>query len=140
MKIIEDLKNNISNENEKLVFELANIIIDNKITTLDELKKLEDSFFTYNGKVLSDEERINYCMEMIKYSSDDYDLLTFEEIQEYKKLKNQLYNSIADSNKQKIRTLIMIFSMTKRDMMFLIETYNWITYNQEKEKGAKPFQ
>ncbi|MCI6107271.1 MAG: hypothetical protein PUE33_02275 [bacterium] len=129
MKIIEDLKNNISNENEKLVFELANIIIDNKITTLDELKKLEDSFFTYNGKVLSDEERINYCMEMIKYSSDDYDLLTFEEIQEYKKLKNQLYNSIADSNKQKIRTLIMIFSMTKRDMMFLIETYNWITYN-----------
>ena len=129
MKIIEDLKNNISNENKKLVFELANIIIDNKITTLDELKKLEDSFFTYNGKVLSDEERINYCMEMIKYSSDDYDLLTFEEIQEYKKLKNQLYNSIADSNKQKIRTLIMIFSMTKRDMMFLIETYNWITYN-----------
>ena len=129
MKIIEDLKNNISNENEKLVFELANIIIDNKITTLDELKKLEDSFFTYNGKVLSDEERINYCMEMIKYSSDDYDLLTFEEIQEFKKLKNQLYNSIADSNKQKIRTLIMIFSMTKRDMMFLIETYNWITYN-----------
>ena len=129
MKIIEDLKNNISNENEKLVFELANIIRDNKITTLDELKKLEDSFFTYNGKVLSDEERINYCMEMIKYSSDDYDLLTFEEIQEYKKLKNQLYNSIADSNKQKIRTLIMIFSMTKRDMMFLIETYNWITYN-----------
>ena len=129
MKIIEDLKNNISNENEKLVFELANIIIDNKITTLDELKKLEDSFFTYNGKLLSDEERINYCMEMIKYSSDDYDLLTFEEIQEYKKLKNQLYNSIADSNKQKIRTLIMIFSMTKRDMMFLIETYNWITYN-----------
>lgn len=129
MKIIEDLKNNISNENEKLVFELANIIIDNKITTLDELKKLEDSFFTYNGKVLSDEERINYCMEMIKYSSDDYDLLTFEEIQEYKKLKNQLYNSIADSNKQKIRTLIMIFSMTKRDMMFLIETYNWITSN-----------
>lgn len=129
MKIIEALKNNISNENEKLVFELANIIIDNKITTLDELKKLEDSFFTYNGKVLSDEERINYCMEMIKYSSDDYDLLTFEEIQEYKKLKNQLYNSIADSNKQKIRTLIMIFSMTKRDMMFLIETYNWITYN-----------
>ena len=129
MKIIEDLKNNISNENEKLVFELANIIIDNKITTLDELKKLEDSFFTYNGKVLSDEERINYCMEMIKYSSDDYDLLTFEEIQEYKKLKNQLYNSIADSNKQQIRTLIMIFSMTKRDMMFLIETYNWITYN-----------
>lgn len=127
MKIIEELENNISNENQKLVFELANIIIDNKITTLEELKQLEDSFFTYNGKVLSDGERINYCMEMIKYSSDDYDLLTFEEIQEYKKLKNELQTAI--SNDQKIKNLIILFSMTKRDMMFLIETYSWIVNN-----------
>lgn len=124
MKIIEDLKNNITNENEKLVFELANIIIDNKITTLEELKKLEDSFFTYNGKILSDEERINYCLDIIKYNSDDYDLLTFDEIQEYKKLKNELQTAI--SSEQKIKNLIMIFNMTKRDMMFLTETYNWI--------------
>lgn len=127
MKIIDDLKNNISNENEKLVFELANIIMDNKITTLEELKKLEDSFFTYNGKVLSDDERINYCLEIIKYNSDDYDLLTFEEIQEYKKLKKELQT--ATSNDQKIKNLIMIFSMTKRDMMFLTEAYNWIINN-----------
>lgn len=124
MKIIEDLKNNITNENEKLVFELANIIIDNKITTLEELKKLEDSFFTYNGKILSDEERINYCLDIIKYNSDDYDLLTFDEIQEYKKLKNELQAAI--SNEQKIKNLILLFNMTKRDMMFLTATYNWI--------------
>lgn len=124
MKIIEDLKNNITNENEKLVFELANIIIDNKITTLEELKKLEDSFFTYNGKILSDEERINYCLDIIKYNSDDYDLLTFDEIQEYKKLKNELQT--ATSNEQKIKNLILLFNMTKREMMFLTETYNWI--------------
>lgn len=124
MKIIEDLKNNITNENEKLVFELANIIIDNKITTLEELKKLEDSFFTYNGKILSDEERIDYCLDIIKYNSDDYDLLTFDEIQEYKKLKNELQAAI--SNEQKIKNLILLFNMTKRDMMFLTATYNWI--------------
>lgn len=124
MKIIDDLKNNISNENEKLVFELANIIIDNKIATIEELKKLEDSFFTYNGKVLSDDERINYCLEIIKYNSDDYDLLTFDEIQEYKRLKNELQTAI--SNEQKIKNLILLFNMTKREMMFLTETYNWI--------------
>lgn len=124
MKIIDDLKNNISNENEKLVFELANIIIDNKITTLEELKKLEDSFFTYNGKVLSDDEKINYCLEIIKYNSDDYDLLTFDEIQEYKRLKNELQAAI--SSEQKIKNLILLFNMTKREMMFLTETYNWI--------------
>ena len=121
MKIIDDLKNNISNENEKLVFELANIIIDNKIATIEELKKLEDSFFTYNGKVLSDDERINYCLEIIKYNSDDYDLLTFDEIQEYKRLKNELQTAI--SNEQKIKNLILLFNMTKREMMFLTETY-----------------
>ena len=124
MKIIDDLKNNISNENEKLVFELANIIIDNKIATIEELKKLEDSFFTYNGKVLSDDERINYCLEIIKYNSDDYDLLTFDEIQEYKRLKNELQTAI--SNEQKIKNLILLFNMTKREMMFLTETYKWI--------------
>lgn len=124
MKIIEDLKNNISNGNQNIAFELANIIIDNKITTLEELKSLEDSLFTYNGNVLSQNERINYCLEIIKYVSDDYDLLTFGEIQEYKKLKNEL--QIAISNEQKIKNLILLFSMTKRDMVFLIEAYNWI--------------
>lgn len=124
MKIIEDLKNNISNKNQKIAFELANIIMDNKITTLEELKGLEDSLFTYNGKVLSEDERINYCLEIIKYVSDDYDLLTFGEIQEYKRLKNEL--QIAIPNKQKIRNLILLFSMTKRDMLFLTEAYNWI--------------
>ena len=124
MKIIEDLKNNISNKNQKIAFELANIIMDNKITTLEELKGLEDSLFTYNGKVLSEDERINYCLEIIKYVSDDCDLLTFGEIQEYKRLKNEL--QIAIPNKQKIRNLILLFSMTKRDMLFLTEAYNWI--------------
>lgn len=128
MKIIDDLKNNISNENEKLVFELANIIIDNKITTLEELKKLEDSFFTYNGKVLSDDERINYCLKIIKYNSDDYDLLTVDEIQEYKRLKNELQTAI--SNEQKIKNLILLFSMTDRDMMFLTEAYDLIVSNK----------
>ena len=84
MKIIDELKNKISNKNKKIVLELSNIIIDNKITTLEELKQKEDEMFTYNGKVLTEEERINYCLEMIKYSSADYELLSFDEIQEYK--------------------------------------------------------
>ena len=61
---------------------------------------------------------------MIKYSSDDYDLLTYEEIQEYKRLKLEAKSSI--SNDQKIKDLIILFSMTDRDMMFLTETYHLI--------------
>ena len=85
MKIIEDLKNNITNQNKKIVLELSNFIIDNKITSLEELKQKEDDLFTYNNQVLTEQERIEYCLDMIKYSSDDYDLLTYEEIQEYKR-------------------------------------------------------
>ena len=124
MKIIEDLKNNITNQNKKIVLELSNFIIDNKITSLEELKQKEDELFTYNNQVLTEQERIEYCLDMIKYSSDDYDLLTYEEIQEYKKIKLEAKSSI--SNDQKIKDLIILFSMTDRDMMFLTETYHLI--------------
>ena len=128
MNLIENLKRKISNENKKIVFELSNYILDNKITTLEELTKKENELFTYNGKVLNAEERINYCLDIIKYSSDDYDLLTFEEIQVYKRLKNELQTSI--SIEQKILNLILIFSMTNRDILFLTETYNFILSNK----------
>lgn len=124
MKIIEDLKNNITNQNKKIVLELSNFIIDNKITSLEELKQKEDELFTYNNQVLKEQERIEYCLDMIKYSSDDYDLLTYEEIQEYKKLKLEAKSSI--SNDQKIKDLIILFSMTDRDMMFLTEAYDLV--------------
>ena len=124
MKIIEDLKNNITNQNKKIVLELSNFIIDNKITSLEELKQKEDELFTYNNQVLTEQERIEYCLDMIKYSSDDYDLLTYEEIQGYKRLKLEAKSSI--SNDQKIKDLIILFSMTDRDMMFLTETYHLI--------------
>lgn len=128
MNLIENLKSKISNENKKIVFELSNYILDNKITTLEELTKKENELFTYNGKVLNTEERINYCLDIIKYSSDDYDLLTFEEIQVYKRLKNELQTSI--SIEQKILNLILLFSMTNRDILFLTETYNFILSNK----------
>lgn len=128
MKIIDELKNKISNENKRIVLELSNIIIDNKITTLEELKQKEDEIFTYNGKVLNEDERIDFCLEMIKYSSADYELLSFDEIQEYKRLKLELKSPI--SNNQKIKDLIILFSMTDRDMMFLTEAYDLIVSNK----------
>lgn len=127
MKIIDELKNKISNENKRIVLELSNIIIDNKITTLEELKQKEDEIFTYNGKVLNEDERIDFCLEMIKYSSADYELLSFDEIQEYKRLKLELKSYI--SNDEKIKDLIILFSMTDRDMMFLTEAYSLIQNN-----------
>ena len=128
MKIIDELKNKISNENKRIVLELSNIIIDNKITTLEELKQKETAICTYNGQVLNEDERIDFCLEMIKYSSADYELLSFNEIQEYKRLKLELKSYI--SNDEKIKDLIILFSMNDRDMMFLTEAYDLIVSNK----------
>ena len=127
MKILDDLKDKISNKNKKIVLELSNVIMDNKITSLEQLKQKEDELFTINSKVLTDQERIDYCLDMIKYSSEDYELLSFEEIQEYKKLKVELKSTI--SNNQKIKDLIILFSMTDKEMLFLTEAYNLILNN-----------
>lgn len=127
MKILDDLKDKISNKNKKIVLELSNVIMDNKITSLEQLKQKEDELFTINNKVLTDQERIDYCLDMIKYSSEDYELLSFEEIQEYKKLKVELKSTI--SNNQKIKALIILFSMTDKEMLFLTEAYNLILNN-----------
>ncbi len=127
MKILDDLKDKISNKNKKIVLELSNVIMDNKITSLEQLKQKEDELFTINNKVLTDQERIDYCLDMIKYSSEDYELLSFEEIQEYKKIKVELKSTI--SNNQKIKDLIILFSMTDKEMLFLTEAYNLILNN-----------
>lgn len=124
MNLITELKSKINNKNSKLIKEFIEIIIEEKIYTLEQLEKLEDEYFTYNGKILNDEERIQKCIEILKHSYIDYDILSFGDIQIYKELKLELNENI--SNKQKIKNLILLFSMTNRDMLFLTETYNLI--------------
>lgn len=124
MDLIQELRSKINIRNSKLVKELIEIIIEEKICTLEQLKEKEDKYFTYNGKVLNEEERIEKCIEILKYSYMDYDMLSFEDIQIYKKLKLEINENI--SNEKKIKNLILLFSMTNRDMLFLTETYNFI--------------
>lgn len=124
MNLVEELRNKMNNDNYKIIEELVQIIIDLKINNLEELKKQEDDLFVYYNKKLTDDERINLCMEMIKYTNGDYDLLSFEEIQKYKQLKLELESNI--SNEEKIKNLIILFNMTDRDMLFLSEAYKFI--------------
>lgn len=124
MDLIQEIRSKINARNSKLVKELIEIIIEEKICTLEQLKEKEDKYFTYNGKVLNEEERIEKCIEILKYSYMDYDMLSFEDIQIYKKLKLEINENI--SNEKKIKNLILLFSMTNRDMLFLTETYNFI--------------
>ena len=124
MNLITELKSKINNKNNELIKELIEFIMEEKICTLKQLKEKEDESFTYEGKILNDEERIQKCIEILKCSYIDYDMLSFEDIQIYKKLKLELNENI--SNEQKIKNLILLFSMTNRDMLFLMEAYKFI--------------
>ena len=49
--LIKELQKHITNDNVKYIEELTDIIIDEKIHSLDDLKKYEDNFYK-NNKVL----------------------------------------------------------------------------------------
>ena len=106
---------------------MVETIIELKIHTLDDLKEQENKLFTINGHILNEQERIDYCMQIINSFSYDYDLLNFDEIQYYKQLKSKLNSDIP--NEEKIKNLIILFNMTERNLLFLTESYDFIVNN-----------
>ena len=70
MILVNELLKNINNDNNYLVMDLTDLINACKFNEEEELKKYEDSKFTIDGKVLSDEERVNYCISILDPSYD----------------------------------------------------------------------
>lgn len=124
MELVNNLLKNINSNNSKIIKELVDIITDNKINTLEELKKYEENKFKINNNFISKEEKIDYCLSIIKYSSYDYESLDYDEIQLYKKYKNEI-NTKNDLN-IKVLNLIKIFDLTNREIYFPYETYEFI--------------
>lgn len=128
MYLSEEIIKKINNANSKISKQLIETINKNKISTIKELQRIEDKIFTINGKVLTDDERIDYCIKLYEKFPFDYEELTFEECIMERKYYNELNTNI--SNKQKIINLIKLFSLTGRDIYFLTETYNLIINNE----------
>lgn len=124
MSLIEELLKHKRVGNEKLIEEILECIELENISTLDDLKKLEDKYFTIEGKVLNDEEKIKYCIKNIDKCYFDYDNLNKEECILYKKLKNSLKSNISIENK--IINIIKINILTDREIMFYKEAYDYI--------------
>lgn len=123
MILVNELLKNINNDNNYLVMDLTDLINACKFNDEEELKKYEDSKFTIDGKVLSDEERVNYCISILD-PSYDYENLEYEEIQVYKELKNNIDKS-SDLD-TKIINIIKIFSLTHRDLYLPYQAYKLI--------------
>lgn len=127
MNLSREVIANINNNNSKIAKELVEIINEKKIRTLEELKEYENRIFSIHNKILTDEERIKYCMKIYESFPFEYEDLSFEELQEEKKLYNEIKT---EKNIDEIkRKLIMLFSMTGREMFFFIEAYEMIINN-----------
>ena len=127
MNLSREVIANINNNNSKIAKELVEIINEKKIKTLEELKEYENRIFSIHNKILTDEERIKYCMKIYESFPFEYEDLSFEELKKEKKLYNEIKT---EKNIDEIkRKLIMLFSMTGREMFFFIEAYEMIINN-----------
>ena len=119
----EELLKKINNDNYNIINELVNIIVNNKINDLEELKKYQDSLFTINGKVLNHNEQLDYCKRIIisdSYVKEDID---FIDLQKVLKLKEEL-NEALDSKK-----IIELMSLLDKTMLLPYDAYNMIMNN-----------
>ena len=125
--MIEELLKHKTKTNSNIIKSLIEIIKSSNVKSLEDLKKIENETFTLSGKILNIEERIDYILS-ITISSLDYEFLTFEEIQIYKKYKLNIING--KNNEEKLINIIKLYDLANRELLFPFEAYNLIIKNK----------
>ena len=125
MELIENLLKRMNSNNSNIIMSISTIITSKKLDTLDKLLEYEEKKFMIDGKRLSTEEKIEYCTEILNSFPYDYDELDYDEIQIYKEQRKILDNP-KSSNDGKIKAIIIIFSLTHRELYFPYEAYKFI--------------
>ncbi len=124
-ELIKNLTNNSIEETQELVEDLIYIIEKNSITSIEELKKLEDENFTIKGQILSREDKVNYCYNNIINSYYDADSLEYNELRTYNKYYKTLKNT--SSIEEKIKYISLLYTMTGREHLLVYELYKYLT-------------
>lgn len=124
-ELINILTNNSIEETQELIEDLIYIIEKNSITSIEELKKLEDENFTIKGQILSREDKIDYCYNNIINSYYDADSLDYTELRTYNKYYKTLKNT--PSIEEKIKYISLLYTMTGREHLLVYELYKYLT-------------
>ena len=99
MSLLTELLKHKNSNNENLVNELIECIESENINSKEDLQILENRYFTINGKLLNDKEKIQYCVLSMANYHCDYDNLSIEEINLFSQLKKSLTSEIDIKNK-----------------------------------------
>ncbi len=124
MNLTRNILKHKNSNNELLVNEMIEFIESENITKEEDLKIVEDKYFTIDGKILNNKKRIEYYYKDLEKCYFDYDNLSKEDSIIYKNLKNSLSSDI--SVNAKILNIIKINMLTNREIMFYKEAYDYI--------------
>ena len=110
-----------NNDNTLIIDTLVSVIIENNINSLDELKKLEDSYFDSS---LSLKEKIEVSYQEMVRDIYKFDNMSNDDINKLDELKSKYLESF--NVEEKIVLIIKIYELLHYQMMFPFCTYSLI--------------
>ncbi|MBR5662516.1 MAG: hypothetical protein IKX00_02550 [Bacilli bacterium] len=122
-----ELLKKMNNNNYKIINELIEIIADENINTIDELRTYQNNLFKVNGKKLNHDEQIEYCIKLTR-NTHIKENIDFVDIQKIGIIKEKLNNN--NSNKGIMVLLIQLMSLLEENMLLPYDAYNLIMNNE----------
>ena len=126
--MVEELLKKMNNNNYRIINELIEIITDENINNINELRMYQNNFFKIDGKELNHDEQIEYCKQAIKSNTSIKENIDFIDIQKIGIIKEKINNN--NSNKETTILLIKLMSLLEENMMLPYDAYNLIMNNE----------
>jgi len=123
MTLIQELQTHVNNENIYYIEELADIIINEKITSIQELENYERQYNKVNEEYQSTENAIKKWIEIIDKYPYEYDGLLYDKIYELKQERKLIDDEILEN---RVLHIVKYYHLTERDNPFPYQTYQFI--------------
>jgi hypothetical protein len=121
--MIQEIQKHANNDNIFYIEELADIIIEEKISTIEQLKEFEKKYNELNCKFKNIEEIVNFWINVVDNDPYEYDDVSYDKLQELKKERKLMDDSILEN---KILHIIKYYFLTDRNNPFPYYTYQFI--------------
>lgn len=123
MTLIQELQTHANNENIYYIEELADIIINEKIISIQELENYERQYNKVNEEYQSTENAIKKWIEIIDKYPYEYDGLLYDKIYELKQERKLIDDEILEN---RVLHIVKYYHLTERDNPFPYQTYKFI--------------
>lgn len=122
MHFWEELEDCKFNDNEFLVDHLVEVVKDEGINSLEELRNYENKYFTESN--MTREEWVGWYQKSLEVIPEVDGVENDPTADKIRELRNQIF-STSDIN-LKIRNIIIVCALLEREFCFLVEAYNLI--------------